>query len=276
MQAHSKCLIVRSSFAMPEEPPPKSKKDAINQASTAVEALMNRVGKAARGKKAKKQRNEVVSKKANILVPLMDDSPQQLAQLTEGILSKVANSLDTLVFLGDAAAASAFQGGPNSEVRSLDAVSSMESIPIDTQLVVFVGAKQEQIEKIRTVTNKSASLTNVIINAEWDPEGLKGSDKQFVNSFEIVYWHLPLAIQGLMQNTEGAVFRYVTEGTANDSPWCIYWNGEVISSQKERPGPAQLEQILYNKAAEDSKLVQAARGFGNVKDKLFGGFGKKQ
>lgn len=25
---------------------------------------------------------------------------------------------------------------------------------------------------------------------------------------QIVYWHLPLAIQGLMQNTEGAVFRF--------------------------------------------------------------------
>ena len=52
------------------------------------------------------------------------------------------------------------------------------------------------------------------------------------------------------------------------TPWCIYWDGECIKQERQRPSPIVLEQLLYNKAAEDSALVKAADAFAKARDKL--------
>eukprot|EP00959_Pyramimonas_sp_CCMP1952_P410235 8597588-Pyramimonas_sp.AAC.1 len=59
-----------------------------------------------------------------------------------------------------------------------------------------------------------------------------------------------------------------TSGPASAVPWCIYWDGECIKQERERPSPVTLEQLLYNKAAEDSALVKAADVFAKARDKL--------
>jgi len=73
--------------------------------------------------------------------------------------------------------------------------------------VLIVGAKGEQLKEVVKLTDSLGKKTNIILlNADFTPQP-PSSARDFVDSFEIVYSLLPLAIQGFMSNKNGAIFR---------------------------------------------------------------------
>lgn len=262
------------------ESPPDSKEQAFAQARKTIEYVVaqskntSSSGVVGGGKKKKKQKAKVTGKRVAVEIPLMDESPQELATLTAELLQNITGNV--VVYFGTAPYATAAKsGGCKGELRDLSITGNMEVVPASTDLLVFVGAQSTQIGALRTVAMRAPSCPVLLVNAEWDPNAVPSGERSFVDTFEVVYSHTPLAIQGFLKNTEGAVFKCVTSGPASAVPWCIYWDGECIKQERARPSPIVLEQLLYNKAAEDSALVKAADAFAKAKDKL-NPFAKKQ
>mmetsp|Transcript_36903 Transcript_36903/g.80381 ORF Transcript_36903/g.80381 Transcript_36903/m.80381 type:complete len:347 (-) Transcript_36903:1567-2607(-) len=276
--AHVICVAAADAVTL--ESPPESKEQAFAQARTAIEYVVAQSKNTASsgivggGKKKKKQKAKIAGKRVALEIPLMDESPKELATLTAELLKNLTGNL--VVYFGTAPyAAAATAGGCKGELRDLSVTGNMETVPAATDLLVFVGVQATQIGALRTVAMRAPSCPVVLVNAEWDPSAVPKGERSFVDTFEVIYSHTPLAIQGFLKNTEGAVFRCVTSGSAGDAPWCIYWGGECIKQERARPSPVGLEQLLYNKAAEDSALVKAADAFAKARDTL-NPFAKKQ
>jgi hypothetical protein len=140
----------------------------------------------------------------------------------------------------------------------------------------MVGRMVAQMTALRTLSQRAGQCPMLLLNAEWDPDNVPAGQRALVDSFEVVYWHQPLSIEGFMKNTSGAVFKFAPSGLPSDESWYVFWNDKQVFSNPTRPTALQLEQVLYQKAAEDSKLVQAAKVAAAAKEKLFGGFGKKK
>lgn len=243
------------------ERPPASKEQAFEQARTAIEYVVatrnNANLSATSGGKKKKIKAKVTGKRVAVELPLADESPKEMATLVVELLKNISGR--TVVYCGTApyAAAVAAAGCPG-DIRDMSVAGSMEVVPVATDLLLFVGVQSGQIGALRTVSMRAPACPVVLVNAEWDPSAVPGGERAFVDTFQVIYSLTPLAIQGLMKNSEGAVFKCATSAPPSTVPWLVYWNGEVIKEDMARPSPVELEQILYNKAAEDSALVKAA------------------
>lgn len=270
-----------SDITSPVEKPPSSKQGAFEQARAAMNGVMKRSGSTniapIKGiSKKKKAGGKAGGSRAAILIPLLDNTEQEVSEMVNEVLRDV--TVSTIVYFGDSANMNSFSDNarPNVTAKALAEVGGMEMISLDVGLVVVVGPTPDQLAALRTLSQRAGQCPVLLLNAEWDPDNVPAGQQQLVDSFEVVYWHQPLAIEGFMKNTAGAVFKFAPSGIAADESWYVFWDSKQVFSNATRPTPIQLEQVLYQKAAENSKLVQAAKVVAAAREKVFGGFGKKK
>lgn len=263
--------------------PPETKQAAMDQVQAALAAQIAKgvkhlgqtappEGFAARSrKKAKKNAIKVAQgfgQRFLVEIPLQDESAAEYTELLLGIL----DGLDCPVMLytsNSACASGVISGGlPHVTVAALED-SVQKPVPGGTRMVLVVNPSDKHLVHVRRVTAAS-SCPSVILNAQWDPDNVASLQQPFVETFEVLYSHQPLAIQGFFAKSEGAVFKNVASGPPSATPWQIYWNGKVIQELKRRPSPEELEVVLYDRAAKDSAMVKAANLFANAKSRLQG------
>lgn len=93
--------------------------------------------------------------------------------------------------------------------------------------------------------------------------------RSLVESFDMVWCFLPVAIKGLLGSKEGAVLR---RGTSADAKWVILQQERgqwlQVGQSRTRPGNEELELAFLNASAASSPLTAAARFVRGVVDKV--------
>lgn len=235
---------------------PESREEAIAQAAGSVSSLLENLLKRQGGPSTVKQQRKQQKQKQTKLrveIPVLDDTPASLVSLTLDFLSSLKREdLTVAVFFSDASSAALARErnpNPNQSFHELGDVAPGTGVSV----VVVAGARGDGLQELaRNVSPRPI----VVLNPEWTREDEEAD--AFLGSFEAAYAFLPLAIQGFLSKTEGAVLK------KNVSPWLIFVkenNGKFtrLASLQRRPGPAELESALYNAMAANSPVTKSIK-----------------
>lgn len=236
---------------------PESREEAIAQAAGSVSSLLENLLKRQGGPSTVKQQRKQQKQKQTKLrveIPVLDDTPASLVSLTLDFLSSLKREdLTVAVFFSDASSAAlARERNPNPNQLSFHELGDVAPGTSGVSVVVVAGARGDGLQELaRNVSPRPI----VVLNPEWTREDEEAD--AFLGSFEAAYAFLPLAIQGFLSKTEGAVLK------KNVSPWLIFVkeNGKFtrLASLQRRPGPAELESALYNAMAANSPVTKSIK-----------------
>lgn len=234
--------------------PPESREEAIAQAAGSVSSLLEKTLKR-QGPKTVKQRKQQKQTKLRVEIPVLDDNPASLVSLTLDFLSSLSNleSDSVAVFFSDTSSVAL------AREQNLNAyeLSSESEVAGTVAVIVVAGARSDDAARLQELARNVSPRPIVVLNPEWAPEDEESN--AFLGSFEAAYAFLPLAIQGFLSKTEGAVLKNVQSG----SPWLIFEKKDGkftrLASLQRRPGPAELESALYNAIAANSPVTKSIK-----------------
>lgn len=259
--------LIRCKSASGGEVPPESREEAIAQAAASVSSLLEKTLKR-QGPATVKQRKQQQQTKLRVEIPVLDDSPSALVSLSLDFVAPLPFSV--AVFVSDASildlAREQFaKQGPNPN-RSFHDLSSEREVSGNVSVVVIAGAKCDDTARLQGLARNVSPRPVVVLNPEWTPEEESDSTwGKFLSSFEAAYAFVPLAIQGFLSKTEGAVLKNVQSGAPGGRPWLIFVKEDGkytrLASLQRRPGPAELESALYNAMAANSPVTKSIKFF---------------
>lgn len=252
--------------------PPESREEAISQAAMSVSSLLEKILKR-QGPSTVKQRKQQQQMKLRVEIPVLDETPTSLVSLTlEFVLSLFSGKRETpgvAVFFSDAStvalAREQYSETPNPNPNpnhSFHELFSDREVVGNVTVVVVAGARCEDTARLQELARNVSPRPIVVLNPEWTPDDENDSTwGAFLKSFEAAYAFLPLAIQGFLSKTEGAVLKNVPSGAPAGRPWLIFVKEDGkftrLASLQRRPGPAELESALYNAMAANSPVTKS-------------------
>lgn len=251
--------------------PPESREEAIAQAAGSVSSLLDKMLKR-QGPSTVKQRKQQQQTKLRVEIPVLDDTPSSLVSLTldfsSALFSRKRGSPGVAVFFSDASTLDLAReqlanrgGNPN---KSFHELSSEREVSGNVSVVVIAGARCDQTALLQELARNVSPRPIVVLNPEWSPEDETDPTwGAFLTSFEAAYAFIPLAIQGFLSKTEGAVLKNVRSGAPGGRPWLIFVKEDGkysrLASLHRRPGPAELESALYNAMAANSPVTKSIK-----------------
>lgn len=263
---------IHSSLSSPN--PPTSKEEAILQAktslSTALEKPLNNPKLIGKIKKLRQP-------KFRVEIPVIDDSPDSLAQLALDIFGDIpikrkGSPIKILVLWPDAklkeAATVAFQSHSTSQVENFDIPSVTKGDPRilnSADVAIFFLPESSQLSVMKTVSDAFYPKPVVMVNPKWafEEESNFGDLSGFVGSFEVVYSFMGLEVRGILSKRKGVVFKCVRDGVVSGEKWNVHVEeGEglkLVSSFKARPTIGEVENVLYNLMAVNSPITKSAK-----------------
>lgn len=252
--------------------PPESREEAIAQAAGSVSSLLEKMLKR-QGPSTVKQRKQQQQQQTRLRVeiPVLDETPSSLVSLTLDFLLSLFSAKreppGVAVFFSDASSVGLAREqlvGARNPNHSLHELSSEREVSGSVSVVVVAGPRCEDTARLRELARNVSPRPIVVLNPEWTPED--ESDPTwgaFLSSFEAAYAFLPLAIQGFLSKTEGAVLKNVQSGAPSGRPWLIFVREDGkytrLASLQRRPGPAELESALYNAMAANSPVTKSIK-----------------
>jgi len=265
--------------------PPDTKEESIKQAALAVDNYLKNaqfgMRSTKKGKKkgrsgAMKELMELQGKTSSrasmaLEMSIGAEEPASVAEMVVGISSSLPKPIgmkfqDSKVKL---AVEKLLAGNSGITFGMIDEDEKNE----EKASLLIVGAAGKQLPAVVKAVETNSKSHIVLLNAEFTPAP-PAAARDFIERFEVVYSVLPLEIQGIMGNTQGAVFR-AFEGSKS-----FFWRSfkldrskedgerwEPVGSWKVRPNAKQLEDSMYGSGANTNPINKGISGIRN----LFGG-----
>lgn len=269
------------------EAPPNSREEALLQAKISISNFLEKALKSA-GPSTVKQRKSQRQARLRVEMPLLDESDESRASLlldlfstlsigkkgTHFALSVFCNS-GIMEKLKKEPRFNPLESNPNLQqtlmpdsaknpsFRCYDIADTVELD--DTQVIVILAPKLSELTYMLNIAKAGDPWPLLLLNPDWSPEEeeAEAAHASFLQSFEVVYSYLPLAIQGFFSKTEGAVLKHVKSGAPAGRPWLVFAKEggtmKCVSSLKKRPNAVDLENALYNAMAANSPVTKSIK-----------------
>jgi len=273
---------------------PGSKQETLNQV---VEALRGQLGEGSPKKKQQQQQKKkknskgsrgfsatVKGKRVAIEIPQRDDSDEGTAKLCLDLINLLGTdytSRISLVCCGSVS--SSTMDNMVKEVPDLEVLNLQEAVaeaPAGDIIILSAPGGEDvgALKEVEELLYKCRGATLVCAtNPRWDdvdpPEEYRG----MIRNFTVLYSFVPLSIQGLLGTLDGCVFKYAGgTGAPEAAAYRVFLTDadqesgyKQIGQMSRRPGPGDLETVIYNAQAAQSPITKAAKGisglFGNRK-----------
>ncbi|KAH7442146.1 hypothetical protein KP509_03G073200 [Ceratopteris richardii] len=276
---HRLCTV--NSVNGPSETPPESRDEALSQARGSISVFLEKALRDA-GPTTVKQRKLQRQARLRVELPLLDESEAARASLLSDLLFtlsvgkrrtsvsfSVYSSASVVETLKQQLCGHSEEGQDSEDLKNprfqFGSIEDFVDVD-DSEVVVILAPKLSDVEYIINIAESAYPRPVLLLNPGWVPEEEEKADTSFsafLQSFEVVYSYLPLAIQGFFNKTEGAVLKHVKGGAPAGRPWLIFVReGEslkCVASMKKRPTSIDLENALYNSIAANSPVTKSIK-----------------
>lgn len=272
------------------EAPPNSREESLLQARSSISSFLEKALKSA-GPSTVKQRKPQRQARLRVEMPLLDESDAMRASLLVDLFStlsigKKGTHFALSVFCNSGIMEKlkkepcfnpkpSLQSSPDlqetltpsyAKAPSFRCYDIADTVELDdTQVIVILAPKLSELTYMLNIAKAGDPRPLLLLNPDWAPEEeeAEASHASFLQSFEVVYSYLPLAIQGFFSKTEGAVLKHVKSGAPAGRPWLVFAKEgdtmKCVSSLKKRPTAVDLENALYNAMAANSPVTKSIK-----------------
>ncbi|GMH33498.1 hypothetical protein BSKO_01332 [Bryopsis sp. KO-2023] len=261
--------IRASSGASPEDVSvsdlPDSLEESVTNACSALRTVLSSTkGEGKKGKKGKTRAIKSV-RRLGVEVPVLDTSVETLTFLAASFANELGRGGRVSVVFADEDVAQA-----GKDVLDASVVTSLEEASVVrlTERLLVVAPQETDMDSVFDLIDENwRGEAVVLVNPEWGQDFLD-ENKQFCDSFDVVYSFLPLAVQGMLGTKEGAMLRWVKEKNKTVM-WRIFVKErdggfKCVGRQATRPADSELELAMYNASAADSPVTQGIKFVRNL------------
>ncbi|MCO5614814.1 hypothetical protein L7F22_069098 [Adiantum nelumboides] len=273
-----RCRYQQAPASGPSETPPSSREEALSQAKSSISVFIEKALRDA-GPSTVKQRKLSRQVRLRVELPLLNESDATRASFLFDLLStfsvgKRGTPMSFSVFSSPGVVEQlkkepCFKAHSQEDAKNpifqcygiTENVTSFENV----QAMVILCPKLSDVSDIVRIAKAGDPRPILLLNPGWslEEEEAEASHASFLQSFEVVYSYLPLAIQGFFSKTEGAVLKHVKSGAPAGRPWLVFAReGEsmkCVASIKKRPTAIDLENALYNAMAANSPITKSIK-----------------